>query len=296
MDLIWIEDFLTLSVTRNFSKAAALRNVTQPAFSRRIRGLELWVGADLLDRHAKPLGLTPAGEKFRAVAAQSLAAIQSLRDEFRHANESEPTVIRFAALHTLAVALYPIWIKALERQIGPIRSSLVAANLDECLAALGSGECDFLLSYVDPDLVQLRNGVQMQSLHVGEDQLVPVTAVADGRALHLLDKAGSITYLGYAPDSLLGRMTRRAVDQGPRRADLSLKYENSMAEALKAMVLQGAGVAWLPLSSVKDDLAAGTLARAGGDDWVLDLEIRIYRRRSTLPRAAERLWRSLEGK
>jgi DNA-binding transcriptional LysR family regulator len=32
----------------------ALRNVTQPAFSRRIQSLEAWLGADLIDRTLYP--------------------------------------------------------------------------------------------------------------------------------------------------------------------------------------------------------------------------------------------------
>ena len=60
MELTWIEDFMTLSVTRNFSRAAETRNVSQPAFSRRIRNLEYWNGARLLDRSVFPVALTPA--------------------------------------------------------------------------------------------------------------------------------------------------------------------------------------------------------------------------------------------
>jgi DNA-binding transcriptional LysR family regulator len=40
MELIWFEDYLALAETLNFSRAAELRHVTQPAFSRRIRALE----------------------------------------------------------------------------------------------------------------------------------------------------------------------------------------------------------------------------------------------------------------
>ena len=46
MDFRWLEDALILIEERNLSRAAARRNVTQPAFSRRIRALEDWVGID----------------------------------------------------------------------------------------------------------------------------------------------------------------------------------------------------------------------------------------------------------
>jgi len=37
-----------LAERRNFSRAAEARHVTQPAFSRRIRALEDWVGTPLV--------------------------------------------------------------------------------------------------------------------------------------------------------------------------------------------------------------------------------------------------------
>ena len=37
MDLDWLKDFLALAEQKNFSRAADARNVSQPAFSRRIR-------------------------------------------------------------------------------------------------------------------------------------------------------------------------------------------------------------------------------------------------------------------
>ncbi len=51
MDLNWLEDYLALAETLSFSRGAARRHVTQPAFSRRIRALEDWVGAPPVPAH-----------------------------------------------------------------------------------------------------------------------------------------------------------------------------------------------------------------------------------------------------
>ena len=40
LDLEWLEDFLALAETGNFSRAAEARAIAQPAFSRHIRALE----------------------------------------------------------------------------------------------------------------------------------------------------------------------------------------------------------------------------------------------------------------
>ncbi len=68
MEVKWLEDFLALAGTSNFSRAAEERHVTQSAFSRRIKQLEAWVGASLIDRATYPSRLTEAGERFVPVA------------------------------------------------------------------------------------------------------------------------------------------------------------------------------------------------------------------------------------
>ncbi len=65
MDFKWLEDFISVANTGNFSKSADQRNVTQPAFSRRIRSLEDWLGTTLIDRSSYPAKLTESGRAFR---------------------------------------------------------------------------------------------------------------------------------------------------------------------------------------------------------------------------------------
>ena len=64
MELQWIDDFLALCATRNFTRAAEARCTTQSAYSRRVQRLEEWLGAALFDRDSRPVALTPAGEAF----------------------------------------------------------------------------------------------------------------------------------------------------------------------------------------------------------------------------------------
>lgn len=58
MNLSWLEDFLALAASGNFSRAAEDSHMTQPAFSRRVRALEEWLSADLFDRSTQPARLT----------------------------------------------------------------------------------------------------------------------------------------------------------------------------------------------------------------------------------------------
>lgn len=81
MDIRWLQDFLTVAETGNFTRAAEKRNTSQPAFSRRIQSLESWLGVELIDRSAFPTRLTAAGEHFRDSAADALQQLLDARSE-----------------------------------------------------------------------------------------------------------------------------------------------------------------------------------------------------------------------
>nr|WP_319565587.1 LysR substrate-binding domain-containing protein [uncultured Rhodoferax sp.] len=63
-----------------------------------------------------------------------------------------------------------------------------------------------------------------------------------------------------------------------------------LASVLRTMVLDGRGVAWLPKSLIGDDITSGRLVPAADPAWNVDLEIRLYRDRTHMGRAAESLW------
>ena len=83
MQIKWIEDFLTLTDTHAFSRAAARRNVSQPTFSRHIQALEDWLGVELIDRSMQGVHLTAAGRIFRGFAADLLRRTYDMRTVLR---------------------------------------------------------------------------------------------------------------------------------------------------------------------------------------------------------------------
>ncbi|MDH6148174.1 MULTISPECIES: LysR family transcriptional regulator [Paraburkholderia] len=103
MELKWFEDFLTLAATRNFSRTAELRFMTQPAFRRCVKMLEEWVGVTLLDRNAQPIALTPAGERFRDIAEAVGRQLYQGLDELRAAAEGLASTVKFVATHSLSL-------------------------------------------------------------------------------------------------------------------------------------------------------------------------------------------------
>ena len=301
METKWLEDFVSLAETRSFSRSAQLRHVTQPAFSRRIQALEAWAGTDLVDRSSYPTRLTLAGETLYAQSLDMLQGLQSTRAMLRGHTAAGQDVVEFAVPHTLAFTFFPAWVSSLSDKFGPLKSRLIALNVHDAVMRLVEGSCDLLIAYHhDSQPFQLDPG-RYEMLTLGQELLAPyVKPAADGKPLYALPgQAGQpLPYLGYAPGAYLGRMVDMLLKRSSTAIHLDRVYETDMAEGLKAMALEGHGIAFLPLSAVKKEVRAKKLVSAGtGLDMLM--EVRIYRERpggKAAPKSlAQALWNYLQA-
>lgn len=296
MEVNWLEDFLTLSITRNFSRAAELRNVTQPAFSRRIRNLEYWVGAVLIDRSLFPISLTPAGEAFRKTAQETLDTLRNGREEAQGLMPKSGEIVAIAASHTIAVSFFAEWHAELQASTGAIKARVIADNVAGCVEALITGHCDLMLAYSSAALPTLAQMNRYPSAALVSERLVPVSAPASsGSARYTLASREFLPYLCYPRNSYLGRLTASVIDREDLAARLDFRYECSMSDVLKSGVLAGAGIAWIPELAVRDELAAGALVYAGDDRHTATLGISLYRQAELSRPEVERIWNACLG-
>lgn len=295
MDLRWLEDFVCLARTNSFSRAAEQRFVTQSAFSRRIKALEGWLGVRLVDRSSYPTRLTEAGVEFLAVAEQVGRQVHEIRDHLGHRYRKDVKAVSFAAPHTVSLSYLPEFVKRLEAHVGAVNTRVTSDNVHNCIQALLDGSCDFLLGFSLPDLPLWIDPDQFAYHAIGTERLIPVSAPASGgRAAFMLPgRAQAPTdCLAYQADSFLGRAVDGIVSR--RTAYLNVRHANSFADALRAMALAGLGLAWLPESLILGHLAAGELVRAGGPDWVQELELRLYKANDNTRHEVMKVWRGIE--
>jgi LysR family transcriptional regulator, hypochlorite-specific transcription factor HypT len=293
MDTKWLEDFVSLAGTRSFSRSAQLRHVTQPAFSRRIQALEAWAGVDLVDRSLYPTRLTPAGETFLAQAHEMLASLQATRNLMRTHQAGGSDMIDFALPHTLAFSFFPLWLLELRRSFPTLKTRLMALNVHDAVLRLTEGHCDLLLAYDHPSQPLQLSAERYEMLTLGQETLAPFArADAEGQPVWRLP------YLSYAAGAYMARLVEHILKSAPELAALELVYETDMAESLKAMALEGHGLAFLPASSVRKDLRAKRLAPAGAPGaWQATMEVRLVRERPESARGvkpgAAALWQHL---
>jgi len=298
MNFIWLEDFLALASTGNFSRAAEERHTTQPAFSRRIRALEEWLGVVLIDRTTHPVTLTEAGDWFRSVAQEILARVAQVPDEARAIADASSATLRIASTHALSFTFLPSWLRSLESMmtIGPIQ--LVSDVMQQCEALMLTGRVQFLLCHSHEQVPIRLDSMSYRSAVVGADALIPVSAPnAQGKPKFALGARGSprIPVLAYSAESGIGRIVRALRGAALDEIHADIVFTAHLASVLKTIALDGRGIAWLPKTLIDGELASGRLVAAGDKAWSIPVDIRVFRQQATAHPAAERFWRTIRG-
>lgn len=283
MEIDWLKDFLALEEHGNFSRAADARNVSQPAFSRRIRALEDWIGGPLFRRGAQGAGLTLAGAHFKPLAGDLLRAIEQARRDTRAVGERDTASLSIAATHALSFTFFPAWIRvhADFQDLGTV--NLVSDSMDACEHIMLAGEVHFLLCHCHDGMPNRLSPERFESIVIGGDTLVPLRA-PDGVEGRLLS---------YGPASALGRILEGVAPVKAAAAALETAFTSHLAATLLTMAREGHGVAWLPHTLAADDLRDGRLVRAGGESLDVAMEIRLFRAPDCRNKAADALWARL---
>ncbi|WPC67821.1 LysR substrate-binding domain-containing protein [Rhodoferax ferrireducens] len=297
MNLSWLLDFQALATSGNFSRAAADRAMTQPAFSRRIRALETWLGVTLFDRSTHPATLTEVGEWFRAEAQTILARVARVPDEARAVAASSSATLRFAATHALSLTFLPAWLRTLETRLEMGSIQLVSDVLQQCEALMLQGRAQFMLSHAHVLVPGRLDPGSYLSVKVGTDTLIPVSAGnGSGAPRHCLGAHADVRVplLSYSDESGLARVIGALRGDALEKCGTETVFTAHLAAVLKSMALDGRGVAWLPVSLIQDELQDGRLVEAAPPDWRIELDIRLFRNQATAPPAAEAFWRAVD--
>lgn len=293
MNLSWLDDFLALAAAGNFSRAADERHMTQPAFGRRIKALEEWLGTELFDRSSQPVRLTSTGEWFYAVAQDLLAQVARVPGEARAVAEANSNSLRFAATHALSFTFMPEWLRSLESHTMGGNIQLGSDMLQRCEALLEQSQVQFVVCHFHHKAPGHLHAQGFPSVQIGSDVLIPVTGIdVNGAPCHLLQSNGApVSILTYSGESGLGTILREVLHGELENLATRTPFTAHLASFLRNVVLDGRGIAWLPQSLIADDLATKRLLPAGPPQWNVDLEIRLFRDRTPMGCSAEALWK-----
>ncbi|MEM6276413.1 MAG: LysR family transcriptional regulator, partial [Pseudomonadota bacterium] len=188
MDMNWLEDVLVLLEEGNMTRAAARRNITQPAFSRRLRSFEDWIGKPILDRRSNRVEIGPALTTNEAEIRALVARLREMRTNLAN-YESGRTAITVAAQHAAACSSFPDMTLRANASFPGLRIRLRPGNLDDCASLFLRGDAEMLLCYEAKDARRLNFGSDVRRERWGRDYLVPVVG---GSMRYLIRADGSI--------------------------------------------------------------------------------------------------------
>jgi LysR family transcriptional regulator, hypochlorite-specific transcription factor HypT len=293
MDTSVLADLQALARTLNFSRAAELRNITQPAFGRRIRALEDWCGSALVDRRTHRLKLTPAGEIMLEAAADVTRRLDRVQHELEQSRAATAR-LTFAATHALSFIFFPAWVQTLGAVASTMPIRLLSDNMNECERIMLSGGAQFLLCHHHPDSLINLPASDFQHVELARDRLIPVSARdREGQPLHRLPGSARapVPCIAFEPTSGMGRILQSKLFDEVRDLHLTPVFTSHLATVLKALAADGKGVAWVPESLVTDELRPeGRLTMAGPEAWAVEVLIALFRPRARMAEMAERFW------
>ncbi|KZL91503.1 HTH-type transcriptional regulator CynR [Clostridium magnum DSM 2767] len=107
MNLQQLQYFQKIADTENFTTAAALASVTQPALSKAISKLEAELNVPLFERNGRNIKLTSFGEAFQKHANVALSEIEKGIRELEDMANPDRGIISIASTHCIGTYFMP---------------------------------------------------------------------------------------------------------------------------------------------------------------------------------------------
>ena len=141
-----LEAFMALAQTRHFTRAAELCNLSQSAFSQRIRRIEDTAGLKLFERSTRHVALTPEGQVFADEVGRIEQDLRSALGNLQDLAARRVGRVAVAALPSVAAVWMPPAIAAYRRQYPQIGIQLFDTLAAASLALLREGRVDFAIT------------------------------------------------------------------------------------------------------------------------------------------------------
>lgn len=290
MRLDWLEDLVAILDSGSLTAAAQRRNISQPAFSRRLRAAEEALGTQLIDRETKPAQLRPGVEALAPRLRAAAAEVRQLRVDLRLAASDAEGSIVITAQHSLATTRAAAIIERIDTVPGMRSVRLRSANRDDCIRMLMVGEADIAIVHRTPTEQIWHRPSEIDVTGLAAERLIPVASQSEAQRL----SAGTLRLIAFPGEVFLGQVfAERIAPRLPEALRLVPRAETALAPAAHSLARDGSGIAWLPETMVRIDIAAGHLLDLSGalPSTLLDLiGVRTMRRRTAV---MEDAWQGL---
>lgn len=267
-----MQTLLAVVETQNFTRAAEMLSMTQPAVSHHIRQLEEELGAPLFLRRKNGLKLTPQGEIAVKYASRLKAMEEKLHLELRNA-EHRLTTLRVGITHTSESNLIPAVLAKCSSMNSGLSITITTDTIKNLYAALENYEID--LAVVDGPMAN----PQLSSMMLDTDYLMCVMSTGNPLTRH-----GAVTLNQLKREQMILRLpssaTRTLFESALESSNDSIRSFHVALEVdniatIKDLIRKDLGVSVLPRSACMDELRKGKLAALPIENLSMVRETRI---------------------
>lgn len=232
-----LEIFLAVAETRAMAAAARRLRISPSTISQQIAGLEANLGATLIDRSARPIALTAAGQRLLGHAQRILDGVSSARSDMMDLKLSSLPALRLAIIDGLDLLLTPELMRQLHSLYPDCQLSALSGKTEENLRALLEREVDLIVSAdaADyPDSLERHPLLKEALIVVAAPGVYDPNAAGDPKA-----RITALPFVRYTASMPLGRL----IETHLRRVRLNLPHQRAFesTRSIFATVLEGGG-------------------------------------------------------
>ena len=274
--------FAAVARHRSFTRAAADVHLTQPSVSMQVKRLEEKIGEKLIDHIGKQLHLTAAGQEVYAASTEILGRLDDLQTALADLRGDIAGPLNICVVSTAKYFL-PHLLGSFIRRYPRVEPSLQITNREVLLKRLSNNEDHLYITgqvpkeYTVEDYPFLENVIVVVAHPenpLARQHRIPLARIVEEDVLNRERGSG----------------TRKAVQRllDEHGLTISAHMELDDNEAIKQGVISGLGIAFLPLHSLRLELAAGELVTLDVESFPMRRRwYAVHRTGKHLPNAAQ---------
>ncbi len=256
MFLRQLQTFAAIFEFGSLTAAAEHLHLSQPAVSRQLKALERELGAELCVRRGHAVLPTPAGEVAYAYAQRAMVLQRDLRQQVATLAAPGAGDLTLSCVDTVAVYTLPDLLVDFLRMHPSVQVHVHTVPTRTAVAEVLQLEADLALTTTPVTHPRLR------CLPLFEDPVALVASpgfVASLKAPLSLHSLQELPFIAYQTGTHLRALVDAVLEQHGIRPRIALEFDGH--EAVREVLLRGLGLAFVPLSTARGDLAAGLLRR-----------------------------------
>jgi DNA-binding transcriptional LysR family regulator len=265
---------------RSFSLAAAANKISQSAVSQIVSQLEKRLGVLLVDRSHRPLRLTRQGQAYYEGCRRIVDEFAGMEASVRSLQTQIASKVQVAAIYSVGLRDMGQYVQRFGRENPGVEVAIEYLHPDRVVEKVLDGGADLgLVSFP-------RASRKLAAVPWREEEMVltcaPTHPLVARRAVRLSQLEGA-RYVGFDKHLEIRRRVDRFLKDHGVGVEVAMEFDN--IENIKKAVEVSAGVALLPLPTLRREIESGTLAAVPLADARLVRPLGIIHRRNPKPAA-----------